>query len=369
MLRSLLSKTRDLGISSHVVCLLGRGPLSDEIEELGVSVSYLGWKRGALPLLQIFELTRELRRTSPDLVQSWLYQSDFVAAISCLLSAKRFPLVWTVHTCSPDDRLAGWSTRNVRKLNGKMSRRIPSSIVYVSNAARSVHEGLGYFSDKGCVIPNGIDVGRFVPCAGYRDDIREELGLRSETPLVGMLARFDPSKDHRTFLSAANRVRAANPECHFVLAGNDVLPSNSPLMAMAREFEVDNCLHLLGRRDDTHRLHAAFDVEILASHAWEGFGLVVAEALACGVPCVVSDTGALSEVLSGFGEAVPEKDPVSMARACLAIMTLSRSERSEMCAKASQYVASSFSLENVAEQYVQLWGRLAARNVLPRLAS
>jgi glycosyltransferase involved in cell wall biosynthesis len=246
-------------------------------------------------------------------------------------------------------------------MNAFLSRIFPTAIVYVSEQARLTHEAMGYRKQGGTVIPNGIDTELFTPSESHRTGVRNELKLAPDTPLVGMLARLHPDKDHRTFLEAAKLLHGRRTDLHFVLAGTNIVPQTPELATMISQFGLEHRVHMLGCRRDAARIHAALDVEVLTTTAQEGFGLVVAEAMACGVPCVATNSGALPQVLDDVGFLVEERDAAAVARSCLALLELSNDERVRLSQRARQRVVTHFSLSKVADRYSELWRTLLCR--------
>ena len=171
-----------------------------------------------------------------------------------------------------------------------------------------VHGEFGYQVDKIQVIPNGFDLHRFAPDAQARSGLRGELGVGPATPLVGMVARYDPQKNHLGFVAAAACLRSLCPEVHFVLAGAGVDENNQALMAgIASHSGLVPTFHLLGRREDIPRLMAALDV-LVSPSSGEAFPNVLGEAMATGVPCVVTDVGDSAEIVGATGRVVPVGD-------------------------------------------------------------
>ena len=118
------------------------------------------------------------------------------------------------------------------ELSARLSRWLPERIVYCSEASHSLHASLGYDEGKMSIIPNGFDIESFVPDSLSRPRLRAELGLAEETPLVGMVARFDPQKDHENFLQAAALLHAEMPAARFAMCGAGVTKNNAAKTSM-----------------------------------------------------------------------------------------------------------------------------------------
>ena len=155
-----------------------------------------------------------------------------------------------------------------------------TAVVSNSEAGLAWHRRLGYRPRRALVIPNGYDTSRFRPDPEAGAALRRRLGWPADAVIVGMVARVDPAKDHAGFLEAIGR---GPPALHAVLIGQGTESLAIPPPLAGR-------VAALGVRADVAALTAGFDIACLASFT-EGFPNVVAEAMACGVPCVITDSG------------------------------------------------------------------------------
>ena len=138
--------------------------------------------------------------------------------------------------------------------------------------------------------------------------LREALGVAPDALLVGMIARFDPVKRHDLFLAAVAAAARSGLDVHAVLAGTGVTAANPALARLVDGGDLGRRVHLLGERQDVERIMPALDVLVSASGWAEGFPNVVGEAMACGVPCLVTDTGDSAAIVGDGGVVVPPGD-------------------------------------------------------------
>jgi glycosyltransferase involved in cell wall biosynthesis len=146
----------------------------------------------------------------------------------------------------------------------------------------------------------------------------------------------------------------------FLLAGDGVEPHNTQLSAWIAETGVAERFHLLGARDDMHRLTAALDVALVSSAFGEAFPLVVGEAMACAVPCVVTDVGDAAFMVGDGGRVVPARDPAALAEAALELLTQRPQERAALGQRARERIASEFELSAVVARYADLYDEVLA---------
>jgi len=163
-----------------------------------------------------------------------------------------------------------------------------------------------------CVIPNGIDTNRFRFAPGGRSRVRGEWNVAEDEVLVGLVGRLDPMKDHPTFLRAAAHLARRNPVWRFVCVGSGPTDYAETLARLADELGVASPLVWAGARDDMADVYSAIDI-LASSSLGEGFPNVVGEAMACGVPCVVTNVGDSARVVGDYGVVVPANQPGALA--------------------------------------------------------
>ena len=349
MLYKLLSRMNADEFDSEVISLTDAGPVADKIRSLGVPVHALGMKRGKPHPVAMIKLSSLLRRKKPDLVQTWLYHSDLIGGLAAKLAGSN-KIYWSIRQSNIDADSNKRTTVWIAKACAKLSSWLPDKIIVCSHAALKSHRALGYYSEKMFVIPNGFDLDEFRPDPVARKSVRKELKLDENVLLVGLVARFDPQKDHRNFIEAAQLIKEKIPAAHFMLCGEGIDNENKQLMQWIEKGKMEGCFHLLGIRKDVARLVVAMDVAV-SSSLGEGFPNVVGEAMACSVPCVVTDVGDSALIVADTGRVVPAKDPDALATAIIGVLQAPPAFREEMGELARQRVKMNYSLDSVVRKY------------------
>jgi len=339
---------------AQVVSLTGDEPLGDEIRALGVPVIGLGMKAGVPDPRLVTRVREQILRFRPDLVQTWMYHADFVGGIAAKLSGNPV-VVWNIRHTLVRSSDVKRSTLFVARANAVLSRRIPARIICCANAALESHVALGYAREKMIVISNGFDLESFRPDPAARSEVRAMLGVDDSVPLIGMCGRFDPQKDHHNFLAAAGVLHTRLPNAQFVLWGKGMDRENPLLSAWIAEQGLDHVVHLLGFRTDSSRLHAALDVATLSAAYGEAFPNVVGEAMACAVPCVVTDVGDGAHIVGETGRSVPPGNPEALAAAWAELLSLPAAERRALGNEARNRIEDLFSLEKMGAAYAGLY--------------
>ncbi len=352
MLCGLLSQTDGGRVEPSVWSLLPGGDVVGRITELGIPVHSTEMTRGSADPAAVLRLARVLRRERPDIVQTWLYHADLVGGVAARLAG--IPVVWNIRHAAMNARLDRPQTIRVVKLLSHLSRWMSRRIITNSFAARDAHVDMGYRADRFVVIPNGFDTDLLRPDPGARREVRDELGIGDDTPVVGLFGRYVPHKDHRTFVSAAARLIARLPEVRFVLCGDGIDRENAELTGWIEDAGMRDCVFLLGVRTDVPRLAATLDVATSSSRS-ESFPMVIGESMACGVPCVVTDVGDSRRLVGDCGRVVPAGDPDALAASWQEMLCMSPGARRELGEAARRRIEDNYSLPVIAERYQSLY--------------
>jgi glycosyltransferase involved in cell wall biosynthesis len=358
VLYKLLSRTDREAFESEVISLIDIGPIGQKIQALGVSVRALGMRRSGVPNpLAMLRLAYWLQRDPPQVIQTWMYHADLIGGLAAKLAGS-IPVAWGIHHSNLDPQSSRRSTIWIAMTCARLSCWLPARIACCSEASRQVHAQLGYAADKMVVIPNGFDLTIFEPDSAARRSVRQELGIPEEAPLIGLVARFHPQKDHCNFVQAAARFHARVPESHFLLCGDGITWDNPELTGWIEAAGIQSQCHLLGRREDIPHLTAALDIASTASYG-EAFPMVIGEAMACGVPCVVTDVGDSAIIVGETGVVVPPKDPQALAAGwSQLLLDISREERLQLGLAARQRIMERYGLGKIVEQYEHLYESL-----------
>lgn len=359
MLLKLLERLDRQRFSAYVISLTNLGELAPRIEALGIPVSAVGMKPGLPNLASFIRLVQILRDLKPDVVHTWMYHSDLLGGLAARFAGVS-AIGWCIRNSNLDRDKTKLSTRAFVVLCALTSKWVPSQILSCSERAREVHVSRGYVVEKMVVVPNGFDLARFKPDSHVRSRIRAELGVADQTPLVGMIGRFDRLKNHVGFFEAVGLLHKRMPQVHFVLAGQGINTENPVLMRVAADSGVSANTHLLGLRNDMPSLMAALDV--LASPSFgEAFPNVLGEAMACGVPCVVTDVGDCASIVGDVGRVVASGDMAGLALEIEALLALPAAEKRSLSEGARARVEHHFEIGTVVRQYEDFYETLLAR--------
>jgi len=349
VLYKLLSTMGNAPFIFEVISLTDIGSIGKKIRALGVPVRALEMRSGSPNPLQVLRLATWLRKSAPDVIQTWMYHADLVGGVAAKL-AGGIPVTWGIHNYNLDSQHNKQSTIWTARLCAMLSAWL-----------RQAHAARGYSSGKMVVIQNGIDLSVFKPDPVARESIRKRLGIPQGALLIGMVARFDSQKDHQNFVDAARMFCADYPDAQFLLCGDEITWKNRSLVSWIDNAEMHRHFHLLGVRQDIASVTAALDIATLSSFG-ESFSLTIGEAMACGIPCVTTNIAAPVDLLGGYGWIVPIHDSRALSHAWKEILVTSGEIRAKRLGAARERIQKYFSLEMMAEGYQRLFMELHNRD-------
>ena len=343
-------------VHRHLVISLSiEGKYGPLLRAKGISVIALGMKPNRLPLLALIRLVYLFLKHKPDLVQTWMPHADLLGGIAGRLAGVK-SVVWGVRHTSLDQRFSKKTTIWIVSLLAKLSWWLPSRIAVCSKQAINAHEALGYDRTKMRYIPNGYDSGDFSAKTKEADNLRAEWGVEPITALIGTVGRYDPQKDHSNLLQALQLLQARKIDMRCVLVGMNLNAENRELLSQINALNLANTVMLLGMRKDIPVVMSALDLHILPSAYGEAFPNVVAEAMACETPCVVTDVGDAAYIVGDTGWVVPPNDAEALASAIeKALKERHKGQWPQLCLSARQRIQQHFDIQKMISAYHELW--------------
>jgi len=354
MLFKLLSGiNRDL-FDPRVISLMDVDTLRPKFQQIDIPVDILGMKPGIPDPRKILQLAELFRRERPRIVQAWMYHANLIGGVAARL-AGNIPVVWNIRHSNLDPRVDKKSTIWTAKLCARLSSILPRKIICCAETAREIHEKIGYRIGKMTVIPNGFDLSQFGPEPADRERIRLELGIPSDAVVIGLVARYHLQKDHNSFFEAAAMLNNRVGGVHYVLCGEGVTAENQEILKTLKGKNFKGNLHLLGRRTDVSSLNASFDIATSSSRCGEGFSNTIGEAMACGVPAVVTDVGDSAWIVGDTGKVVPPEKPQELCLAWQEMIELGPEGRTRLGCLARKRVRDLFSLDAIIRKYENIY--------------
>ncbi len=339
------------GVEVSVLTFYSGGVLEETLQRAGVSVQCLE-KSGRWNVFgTLISLIKAVRKLRPDVLHGYLPTANLLAVLAkpfigptkVILGVRASDI-----NLSQYDGVTAWSYRIERFLS-----RFADGVISNSHAGAKIYK-TRVQSRKISVIPNGIDTQLFRPGKGELEPLRENLGLVAGTTLVALVARVDPMKDHKTFLQMAEIVHNQQPGVQFVcIAANIDCSATMDLKQLSRELGIEDGVHWVGPFEDMSRVYPTLDIVVLSSICGEGFPNVIAEAMACGVPCVVTDVGDAAIVVGDSGIVVPVRDSDAMATGVSKLLLRVHEERDVLSSEVRERIFAHFSRAKLLQRSLE----------------
>jgi len=318
-----------------VISMTDTGPIGERIKAEGIPVFTLDMALGRPSLLGLARLFHLLKHESVDVIQTWLYHADLMGLIvGRIAGIKR--IVWGI-------RCSNMHLRNYRPLTaltvrmGGMLSSLADAIIVNSEEGKEVHRRRGYHTERMVLIPNGFNTERFHPDESARDWLLDQLNLSKDILLIGLVARFDPMKDQRTFLKAAALLALEYDTVHFVMVGSGIDRDNRELISLMDE---------------------NLDIATSSSAFGEGFSNTIGEAMSCSIPCVVTDVGDSAQIVGDTGQVVPSRDPEAMARAWGRLLKMAREGRRDLGERARSRIVENYEIGRIVNRFEEFYQSL-----------
>ncbi len=303
-------------------------------------------KRGRWDVIGVlWGLIKLVRSQSPDILYGYLATCNLLTSLLYLFMPKA-KAVWGIRTANLNLAYYDWLSRLLYFLEMKLAW-MATLVIANSQAGLRYALAQGVPAQKIIAIPNGIDVKRFYPDAAAREKMRAAWKVAADELLIGIVGRIDPIKEHKVFLLAAAKLSEIYPHAHFVCVGEGVNQNyQKELHALTDSLGLRQRVIWAGAQYDMLGAYNALDL-LTNSSSSEGFSNVIGEAMACGVPCVVTDVGDSALLVGSTGIVVPVNDPEALVagwRACL------NQHSAELGVQAQQRISQNFSVTALADR-------------------
>jgi glycosyltransferase involved in cell wall biosynthesis len=345
----------DPGHFEHIICAMRELDQAYAPQSFrGGRVRVISPKRAlANSHLQIAGLASLIDEVRPDIVHSRNWGS-----IEAVIAARWVGSTAVVHSEHGLDSLTVLSEPWRRRIFRRFAFELADRVLCVSNQLRSVHsKRTGFPSSKITVVHNGVDTNRYLPDAAARTRVRQELGLLENDFCVGCLGNLTPVKDYPCVLHAMKIFAKRCDDWRLIVAGEG--PELSKLQGIVNaNSELTERVSFIGQSNNTPELLNAMDLYVLSSIT-EGLSNSLLEAMATGLPVVVTKTGGNPEVVnngeSGFLFSVG--DVRTLAELILSLRSR-KDLRLKLAHGSLERIRKSFSLDIMAQNYERVYESL-----------
>ncbi len=338
----LLKGLKSYGDLYITAIVLNEGRLAEEIRKLGIRVHVVDESKRSL--LNLFKIIKKiLVQSPPDLIHSHRYKENFLAYLTSR-SIHGIKLIGTQHGM-PEVYGGNYTLKQriITKCNFfGLSLFFNRTVAVSEDIQKAFIKQFRFRESKISMIHNGIEVPDFIPK-------REN----KETFVIGSAGRLCPVKDYPFMIEIAKAVKEETKHIEFHLAGEG--PERSKLQTLIHQYSLNETFVLKGHLEDMLPFYRSLDLYLNTS-IHEGLPMSILEAMAHSLPVVAPDVGGIGEVVDNGedGYLISTRDPKAFAEKCF-LLYKNRQLRQRMARAAREKVVRSFSVENMAAQYHELY--------------
>lgn len=326
-----------------ILCFYSGGELENQLDD-GVRLIYLK-KQGRWDILAfLWQLYRALKNIQPAILHGYLSTQNLLTILfkPFLLDTRMF---WGIRATKVDFSRYSRLAALLFRLECFFSR-FADLIIVNSEAGYKYHLMQGFPKAKMVVINNGIDTNLFKIDSEARIKIRAEWQILPQTILIGLVGRLDPIKDHSTFLQSAALLAKNRHDVRFVCVGSGTENQMQTLSQLAKQLGIEDKVLWAGKRVNMSEVYNALDL-LSSSSQSEGFANAIAEAMACGVSCVVTDVGDSALIVGDIGVVLPPQNPEALVAGWIACLA---KDRDAIRLQARSRIVDNFSVQQLVKQ-------------------
>lgn len=324
-----------------IVALSGNAVITPARKD--IKIYCLDMKKTIISFLSsLFKLRNIISDTKPDVVHSHMFHANIMTRMVRLISGCNFNLICTAHSKNEGGRfrmLAYRVTDHLCDINTNVSQEALEKFIELKS----------FSSSKSFVNYNGIDTDVFNFSSEVRNILRKKLCIEDEEIMILSVGRLTPAKDYPNLLDAFNLL----PK-HYKLVIIGEGEVRTVLEKKIKDYNLASRVKLLGSINEVQDYYSACDLFVLSS-AWEGFGLVVAEAMACQRIAVSTDAGGVKEVIGNNDFIVPVSNPKALANKIIEIEGLTEERKCILQTNNRNHIINNFSIDSVVSKWLSMY--------------
>ncbi|WP_298973392.1 glycosyltransferase [uncultured Psychrobacter sp.] len=339
----LADKMYEKGYEVKIVYLTGEvitQPIHKEIELLSVALI-----NAVMLPKAYFTLSKLIKDFKPDIIHAHMVHANILTRLVRLITPMN-KLICTAHSNNEGGTLRMIAYRITHSLASISTNVSQNAVVAFENKRAAPKGGME-------VVYNGIDLNRFYFDSESRVKIIDELKIENNCKVILTVGRFSDEKDYPNLLKSIFllKQKVAYP-FKLLIAGDGEL--RHEIENLINDLNLNKEVVLLGRRNDIPKLMSAADLFVLPSK-YEGFGLVVAEAMACKCLVIATNSGGVAEVVGDAGYLVDPGNSNSLAKAMETALSISDIDAKELKCRAYQRVLENYSLKAAVNKWLHLY--------------
>ncbi len=346
-------------IDIKIITLIDSGYYESELKKIGINIFSLGLdkKKNIFYFIKkIFVLRKFIKNQNPDIVQSWMYHSNFIT----LLLPKRFynRIIWNIRHSELNFQISKKTTILISIICGFLSKIIPKKIIYCSEKSITFHENKHFYSkSKTTLIYNGYGDKTYYPSIYLNLSFRKKNKINKSDIILGFAGRYAKQKNIHSMLIAFSKITKNYNNVYLYMVGKNISVKNTELNTLILDLKIKNKVKILKEQKNLIEFYNGIDLLILTSHS-ESFPNVIAESMLCSTPVLSSNAGCSKKIINDCGFVIMKNDYLSITngfKKSLNIFQNKKKKWKNLQINSRKQIINNFSIEKMANSYLDNW--------------
>ena len=346
-------------IDITIITLIDYGFYEAELNKLGINIFSLkvnNQNKFFDFVKKILKLRKFIRNQNPDIIQSWMYHSNFITLFIQKIFYNR--LFWNIRHSELNTKISKKMTILLSLICGIFSKFIPKKIIYCSEKSIDFHEKSHFYcKSKNTLIYNGCSDKIYFPLKYLRSNFRKRNKIKKSDIIIGYAGRYARQKNINSMISAFSQITKKYNNIYLYMVGRDISIQNKELNKLINSLKINNKIFFLNEQKNLLKFYNGIDFLMLVSHS-ESFPNVIAESMLCSTPVLSSNAGCSKKIINSYGFVMNNNDSQSILKNLKKIINffLYKKKEWQFLKKNSRLqIKNNFSIENMANKYLKTW--------------
>ena len=346
-------------IDISIVTLINKGYYEVELKKIGIKIISLDLNKKDRFfdfLKKILKFRKFIKKYNPNIIQSWMYHSNFVTLFLPRLFYDK--IFWNIRHSELNLKISKKTTILVSIICGLFSKIVPKKIIYCSEKSINFHQNKHFYSkNKTKLIYNGYNDKIYYPSKYLKVNFRKKNGINKSDIILGFAGRYAKQKNIPTMLLAFSKFIKKHNNIYLYMVGKDISPFNKELTTFISNLKIQNKVVFLNEQKNLLEFYNGIDLLLLTSHS-ESFPNVIAEAMLCSTLVLASDAGCSKKIISNFGFVIEKNDYKSIIKGLnksINIFKIKNKKLKFLKKNSRIQIKNNFSIKKMANTYFKNW--------------
>lgn len=342
-----------------IITLVENGYYYEELKNKGINIVSLDINKKINFfnfIKSILKLRILIREQNPDVIQSWMYHSNFIT----LFIQRKFQnkLFWNIRHTKLNFQYSKKKTILLSIICSFFSNIIPRNILYCSDSSIQFHQNNHFYSkNKTSLIENGFDDKAYYPSKFERIKFRNKYKINSSDIVIGFAGRYTIEKNINSLIHAFAENTENYENLYLYMAGKDINHLNKKLSNCIKNLKLNKRIILLDEQKNLLEFYNGIDLLILTSHT-ESFPNVIAEAMLCSTLVLSSNAGCAKKIIGNYGFIMNNNDSYTISKnlkSCIDKFLYDKKIWEDLKKNSQLHIKKNYSIDKMSNLYLEEW--------------